>query len=325
MKDDWERVVPPRSLDPGQISKIIDSVFHGKRVVAFERIGTGLSNSNYKILIEGDVDPLVLRVYEGEKAVALKERSIVDLVRKTVPVADHIYTDIDCTLIDKPWAILEWKEGSLLSELLKAGNPPDVASSASSVGKVLAEIHKYGFSNSGFFGEYLEIDDPLILDGEQFLSLIRDFLKNTCGTFLGEPLKHKVWSFCRENRNLLSENGEGPVLVHSDFNGLNIMMRRAPAGMLVSAVLDWEFAFSGSRYADIGNMLRYEEVNSFFEKHFIESYEKHGKVLDDNWRLLSRLQDLIALCDLLNRSTKYAPKRVEELINLISRTIGIRP
>ncbi|WP_339296317.1 phosphotransferase [Paenibacillus sp. FSL W7-1279] len=45
------------------------------------------------------------------------------------------------------------------------------------------------------------------------------------------------------------------MLVHSDYNGLNILMQHGPEGCAVSAVLDWEEAFSWNRYVDIANML----------------------------------------------------------------------
>jgi aminoglycoside/choline kinase family phosphotransferase len=44
-------------------------------------------------------------------------------------------------------------------------------------------------------------------------------------------------------------------LVHADFNPKNILVR----GASVAAVLDWEFAFSGTPLFDVGNMLRFAE------------------------------------------------------------------
>lgn len=321
MKDDWERVEPAPSLDRGQISEIIQPAFPDKKVSTFERLCTGLSNSNYKIVVEGYAQPFVLRLYNVGKEVAEKEMSIAKLVRKTVPIADFIHADTSCNRVDKPWAILEWKEGILLSDIMKAGSYQDVARAANSVGKVLADIHSYKFSQPGFFSEGLKVRDPLKMDGEQFLTFIKDFLDSRCGSLLGSQLKQRVWSFCQLNSPFLSDSNENPVLVHSDFNGLNILLRRGPTGLSVSGVLDWEFAVSWSRYADIGNMLRYEQDGSLFEKHFIQGYREKGAVLDDNWKLLSKLEDIVALCDLLNNSTPQTPKRIEDLRDLISRTV----
>jgi len=86
-------------------------------------------------------------------------------------------------------------------------------------------------------------------------------------------------------------------------------------------VLDWEEAFAWNRYADLGNMLRYEANGSWIEQHFIKAYEAEGMVLEKNWRLLSRLEDLVALCDMLSHSTAETPNRVQDLCRLIAGTV----
>jgi len=280
---------------------------------------------NYKIHLGGRLEPFVLRLYRGNKAIADKEMDIAQLVRKRVPIADFIYADTGCRTFERPWAILEWKEGVLLWDLLKMGTPEDIASAAAATGKVLANIHAHRFMKSGFFGEHLTVTDPLNMGGQRFLSAIAEHLNAQCGVWLGGQPRQKVWSFCQLYSSVLSENRETPVLLHSDFNGLNLLMQRQPTGYSVSAVLDWEDAFAWSRYADIGNMLRYEEDGSAYETEFIRAYTDGGGGLDDNWKLLSKLEDLVALCDMLNASTIDTPKRMRDLKNLITRTVEFDP
>lgn len=321
MKDSWERIELPRSLDAKQINEIVKPAFPNKRVVYSERIGVGLSNSNYKIYLDGSTEPFVFRLYRGNKEVADKEIDIARLVGGRVPIANFIYADTSCSLFDKPWSILEWKEGVLLWNVIKTGNLQDITSAAASTGKVLANIHAFTFTDSGFFGENLKVRDHLNMDGERFLSFIDECLHANCGFWLGEEYTRKVWSFCQTYSSLLNENVETPVLLHSDYNGLNILVQQKAKGFSVSAVLDWEDAFSWSRYADIGNMLRYEEEGSTYETHFIQAYKEEGAVLNDNWKLLSKLEDLVALCDMLNNSTPNTPNRVNDLKTLIVRTV----
>jgi aminoglycoside phosphotransferase (APT) family kinase protein len=160
------------------------------------------------------------------------------------------------------------------------------------------------------------------MDGERFLSFIEESLfHNKCRKWLSGEIIQALWSFCQTYSPLLSESGETPVLVHSDYNGLNILVQHGPTGCEVSAVLDWESAFAWSRHADIGNMLRYEEDGSVFEQHIIRSYQEQGAVLEDNWKLLSKLEDLVALCDMLNNSTIDTPNRMRDLQRLIARTV----
>ena len=321
MKDSWERIEIPPSLDSKQINDIVRPAFPKKRIVYSERIGVGLSNSNYKIYLNDTPVPFLFRLYRGNKEVADKEMDIARLVSEHVPIASFLYADTSCQKIDKPWSILEWKEGHLLSHVMKKGTIQEIASSAAATGKVLANIHAFNFPDSGFFGEGLRVRDPFKMDGERFLSIIEECLHNTCGLWLGDEYSRKVWTFCKTHSSLLTDHQETPVLVHSDYNGLNILVEDKGMGFSVSAVLDWEDAFSWNRYADIGNMLRYEEEGSQFETHFIRGYQEAGTVLNTNWKRLSKLEDLVALCDMLNNSTPNTPNRVNDLKTLIVRTI----
>lgn len=324
MKEGWERKDLPITLGLAEINDVIRPAFPGKRVISAERIGIGLSNSNYKIHLEGSVEPYVVRFFRRGSEIADKELAIAQLVRQTVQVADFLYSDTSCSRFDKSWAVLEWKEGFLLRDVFRNGTPQDITSAAVSVGSVLANIHNYHFSESGFFGNDLKITQPFRMGSDQFLSLMEPFLfHNQCGKWLGEELTQAVWSFCKTYAPLLSESSETPVLVHSDFNGLNILMFHGPTGCSVSSILDWEEAFSWSRYADIGNMLRYEEDGSLFEEHFIRAYQEQGMTLEDNWKLLSKLEDLVALCDMLNNSTMDTPNRMQDLQRLIAGTVGM--
>lgn len=289
--------------------------------MTFKKLGTGFSNSNYKVSLDGVQYPVVVRVYGKRNGVATKEQRITEMVRRTVPVAEYLHVDESCSLLDEPYAVLEWREGVLLSEFMGNENRSSQNTTAESAGRTLAEIHKYVFPEFGYFNEKLEIENPVKIDGDLFLSLITSFISNRCGRFLGERTRNDLLTFCKLHGHNLSEDGEYPVLVHSDYNGLNILMKEDTGRASVSAVLDWEYAFSGSKFADIGNMLRYEKEGSDFETHFLQGYESGGGALRDNWRISSKLHDLVALCDLLDRSSDETPKRVQDLIRLIRQTV----
>ncbi|MGV2685892.1 phosphotransferase, partial [Clostridium perfringens] len=147
--------------------------------------------------------------------------------------------------------------------------------------------------------------------------------QDLCGHWLGEELAQSVWSFSQTYSHLLSEIEDTPMLVHSDYNGLNILMRHGPEGCEVSAVLDWEDAFSWNRYVDIANMLRYEPDGSVFEKNFVRAYREEGAVLYDHWKILSKLEDLVALCDMLTHSSLATPNRMHDLQRLIAGTVQV--
>jgi hypothetical protein len=101
-------------------------------------------------------------------------------------------------------------------------------------------------------------------------------------------------------------------LVHSDFNPKNILV----ADGTVTAVLDWEFAFSGSPLFDVGNMLRFVgDYPPAFENGFVNGFAGNGGHLPPGWRRISAALDLFALADLLTRPPdRPIPAQVARLI-----------
>ncbi len=50
-------------------------------------------------------------------------------------------------------------------------------------------------------------------------------------------------------------------LLHGDFNKRNTLLRCVNGRWSVPAILDWEFAVSGTPPMDFGNFLRYERAS----------------------------------------------------------------
>jgi fructokinase len=95
-------------------------------------------------------------------------------------------------------------------------------------------------------------------------------------------------------------------LVHSDYNGKNLLALQRGGRWSISAVLDWEFAYSGSPLADIGNMLRFRAAYPpGFASAFIAGYREAGGDLPPDWREASEALDLYALADLLTRPPEH--------------------
>lgn len=182
MKEGWERKEQPASLSIRDLNEIISPAFPGKRIISAERIGIGLSNSNYIIHLEGNDQPYVIRFFRRGKEIAEKEMAIAQRIRQTIPVADFLYADTSFSRYHKAWAVLEWKDGVLLRDILRNGNLSDITSAASSVGSVLANIHSFSVSESGFFNKDFRITHSFNMDGERFLTFIEECLfQDLCG------------------------------------------------------------------------------------------------------------------------------------------------
>ena len=94
--------------------------------------------------------------------------------------------------------------------------------------------------------------------------------------------------------------GAGPArLAHCDFNPKNILVERVSGTWVVRAVLDWEFAMSGSPLMDVGNMRRFRaDYPAAFNEAFAAGFTADELARSDGW-------DLFALADLLTRSQDH--------------------
>ncbi|PUA37760.1 aminoglycoside phosphotransferase [Paenibacillus elgii] len=322
-KADWERREPFVRLSLAELNGLLESAFPGRSVEFAQSLGTGLSNSNYKIRMRGEERSYVLRIYRGDADVLRKEEAIARLVRSVVPVPAFLYTDASCARFPRPWALLEWHDGELLSSLRTTVSQEELASAAAALGRTLARVHAFPFQKAGLLGPELEIRTPMRLDEAMFTGFAEQSLMHgEAGRLLGSCRTEALWAMCRRHAGLLEEQPNVYSLIHSDFNGRNVLLAPDGAGgSEVTAVLDWEFAFAGPPLVDIGNMLRYEPPGSEFGRHFIRGYVQGGGVLPERWELKSKLADLIALLDLLNRAAD-APNRAADLVRLIDRLLA---
>jgi fructokinase len=110
-------------------------------------------------------------------------------------------------------------------------------------------------------------------------------------------------------------------LVHCDYGKRNLLVRSCAGRWQIAAVLDWEFAVSASPLIDLGHMLRYEPVTRpLLEPHFSKGFTDAGGVLREDWRHLSKIFDLSALCEALTHD--LLPPDIEaELVALVKASV----
>lgn len=85
----------------------------------------------------------------------------------------------------------------------------------------------------------------------------------------------------------------------------------------VAAVLDWEFAFSGSPFVDLGNVLRPPRGD---DEAFVAAVAEGYGPLPPEWRRMSRLVDLMAWADFLSRPNP-GPALVADARMMIERAV----
>jgi hypothetical protein len=281
-------------------------------------------------------DWFALRLYTRDAAACRKEIELYQLVRERVPVPPIYYAELDAGRFGYPYTVGGWIEGTKLDDLLAgtlAGGPApgstdraqdydddhDFAGAGYATGVTLATIGSFTFPEAGFFGPALSIQEPMGGPASFLAYLEQCLFHRLAGQRLGEELTARLWRFATAHAPLLEATAGAHALVHGDYKATNLLLRRveadnagsetrsgtagsAGASWAMAAVLDWEFAFSGSPLFDIAILLRHDRaLPPAFAAGFVRGYTAAGGLLPPDWRRLARLLDLLNLCSFLDQ------------------------
>ena len=277
----------------------------GTAVEVIEPLSGGARRDTYRVIDETGARS-VLRL-DRDAASLEKEVALTLLVRDRVAVAAIVGADLTGDLVGVPLTVSAYAEGESLDAALAGAGDDDASALGEIVGSTLAAIGTIGFDAPGPLGPALRpepFDVPLpgllVQMGDRVLG------EAAARSALGDPVADGYRALLQEAAPALEAVADEAALVHSDFNGKNLVFARDPAGApVVSAVLDWEFAFSGPPLADVGNMLRRQErMPAAFVDRFAGSFAEHGGGLPVGWRSIAAALDALAVLDFLDRGTR---------------------
>lgn len=277
------------------------------RVISASLLSAGKLNTNYKVLLEGRDQALVLRVYTNDPIACERDAALYQLMMDKVPLAPMLYHARSGHGLDHPYAVFEWVSGVLLSEVLDQGNADDILGVAQSAGGVLAAINQFRFDLPGFLGVNLEYTKT----SSSATASFRDYLAEVersgrAATRTGRSEFDRMIRFIDDQIGCLAVVETWYSLVHADYTGNNLIVRSEGGGWAVGAVLDWEFAMAGTSIFDVGVFLRNEDtLPSGFRSYFIRAFADAGGHLPAGWRRASKLLDLINQFAFLDANGDY--------------------
>jgi aminoglycoside phosphotransferase (APT) family kinase protein len=304
------------------LNRIAEAAFPGRRVVSMEPLGDGLRNANFKLYLDPAREPVVLRIYEHDPSLCRKEADLWRLVSGSVPTPEVIYTEPHGWEDLPPFALLRWVEGITFRELKRTGDRDAIARAAYAAGEMLAAIGRFTFPTPGWIGPVPTVTAPLLEGADPLprfvdLCLAMEELRRRVPAEWRDRTHALVWRWASRLAGLENDTS----LVHGDFNKRNLLVRRTAGRWGVAAVLDWEFAVAGSPLIDIGNFLRYETVaRPLAEPHFSAGFVGAGGKLPDDWRRLSQIVELAAICESLS-SDRLPDAVIPELVDLLRAAI----
>ena len=304
---------------------MVRRAFPRGRIVRAQSLAGGLRNANVKVTLDATSEPIVLRVYEHDASLCRKEADLIHLVGGSVPVPEVILAEPAGDGL-RPFMLQRYVEGPTLRELARSARSEDVAQAARSAGETLAAIASITFAKPGWLAPGPTVTDPLLPDADpmpRFVDrcLASPMLQRRIPAALIDTTQAAMWSRAADLRRAADQTS----LVHGDFGRRNLIVRQVAGRWVVAAVLDWQFAVSGSPLADVGHFLRYERSGRpAAEPPFRAGYLDGGGRLPPGWRRLARLVDLVALCEMLTHDG-LPDAAAAELVALMRVTVDDQP
>jgi aminoglycoside phosphotransferase (APT) family kinase protein len=305
----------------------------GLRIEAAEPLGGGYRNENIRVVT--DRGSYVLRRYRRSGAgtagaagaghagrtCAVEAALAARLAATAVPAAAVIAADPAGSAAGEPLLLARHVPGVMVSEAL-AADPGSAAELGVAAGRALAAVGSVTFARGGAF-----TGPDLVPSADGWPASLPEFtdscLRAGHAAAALSPAEIGGLRALAAAADPLARSVTGArQLVHSDYNGKNLLAVRRGGRWSISAVLDWEFAFSGSPLADVGNMLRSRGARPpGFDGGFIAGYREAGGVLPPRWREISEALDLYALADFLTRPPghRYFGKAVSAIRDRLDR------
>ncbi len=322
-RDRWPRIVPFIALDAEAATKLAVGLPGSPRVAEVFPLPGGLTNSNYKFVFADSRASVEAKLYQGERGPALIERAVHRLgSERKLPLPKLLAGADDNAVTHTPYAIFEWVEGMRLDLAVHAYEAATIVAFGDKLGRALAAIHAIGFETCGFFDGDLNVH-RIDLDGSGMLAYFRQVLTSATGRErLSRQVCDGLLAFAQREAPILDTWHGRPCLTHGDCGGTNILVIEEGAGLRLSGIIDWEFAFSGTPFFDLGNLLRppLGEVPGFAEA-VAEGYRGAGGKLPENWRALAAMTDLLAWVESALR-VRVSPEFLESARQAIGRTIA---
>ncbi len=314
-KKNWEKSDQHFTISRDEIEAMVQQAYPERKFLSHRIISGGCANLNVEITLDGQEQLSILRIYLRDQDAAFREQKLAQLIQATVPVPESYFIgDIG----NLRFAITQHMDGHTLRDLLLQGGALNIHEIMREVGLMLARIQSYRFSASGFFDHELTVTRKL--SQEDYAHFAKEcLLYPTTREKITKSDIAKMRAYFDEYYFLFPQTNENH-LVHADYDPANILVTQKRGKWTISAILDWEFAFSGSTLCDVANMTRYAHyMPPEYEEGFLQGLQEGGVTLPKSWRTSVHLLNLLSLLDCLTKCPlQVSPQRCKDICELIT-------
>jgi aminoglycoside phosphotransferase (APT) family kinase protein len=257
----------------------------------------GLTNSNFRLEFRDGRRSVEAKLYQNERNLAPVERAVHRLgAAHRLPMPKLLDGADDNAATSTPYALFEWIGGERLDIAAANNDAASVRRLAEKVGAALAAVHAVHFDMYGFFDADLNVHGPIDLGSTGMRRYFEDVLTQGLGRErLGPEGSDALLAFAEREASILDTWQGPPCLTHGDCGGTNILVTRSGADWTIAGIIDWEFAFSGTPFFDLGNICRAPLGGlAGFTQSLADGYRAAGGALPDHWRVLAAMTDLLA-------------------------------
>ena len=269
--------------------------FHsGFQVLDISLLKDNMSNSGYAVTTTGGKYLLKLYSNATDQIEAAAYRSL----KGTVNVPTLYYYDGTKQRVPYAYAIFEFVKGTTLRQYVRNEGvlPEEIIYE---VGKMCGTVHRKMYPYDALLGETLNVQFriPDVKEGILYL------LDSKAGNHLHPDTREQLRQFIIDNPALFARITAESVLCHGDFNMGNVMYANGQVYLI-----DFEFAYAGSRYHDIGQLFRRknEDIQALIDDRTYASfaagyYAGAGIQLPIDWLKLAGVCDIVSMLCLLDR------------------------
>lgn len=300
--------------DKTEIASLLAPFDHSLTILDFSLIKDSMSNTGY--IVTTNTGRYFLKLYS--KTSDRIEAAALSYLENKINVPALLYYDGSKQRFPFAYTVTEFLDGvTFINHVRKSLKyPPEMAYE---IGRMCAAIHERKYAHDALLDEKLNILQELPRTREKILHL----LNGKPSEYLRPETIEKLRGFISENPELFDRIEAESVLCHGDFGYGNIMIS---AGKVY--FIDFEFAYSGSRYHDIGHFFRRKDndvqalIDSQIYDAFAQGYNSVSAApLPSDWLTLAQLCDINAMLCLLtydNVPTEWVEDIENDILSAIN-------